>query len=157
VRWWTALLFLTFAPACAKPEPTQPSPVQAVSVSPQGTGSPNEPTLLLGTPKPAEPGGDLEQVKIRDEQPEAAWKPPKERCPDGITEMMSVHVPIGQTMDLAPGVTPVSALGTNPDTAVVIFDRGKQTVQVTARKYGLVFVTVQRDAKCTLYGVSTGY
>jgi hypothetical protein len=151
VRVWTLLLL-----GCAKPEPAQPTPIQSVSVAPQTTGSPNEPALLLGTPAPVDPTG-VERVKVKDEQPDAAWKPPRERCPDGIVEMMSVHVPLGQTMELAPGAAPVSALGSNPDAADVTYDRGKKIVQVTARKYGLVFVTVERDGKCTLYGVSTGY
>lgn len=143
--------------ACTKESPPPPSPVQAVSVAPQTTGSPNEPALLLGTPKGGEPGGDVQRVKIADDEPDAAWRPPKDRCPEGITEMISVHVPLGQTMGLAPGARPVSARGTDADSADVIYDRGKRTVQVVARKYGLVFVTVERDSKCTLYGINTGY
>jgi hypothetical protein len=156
VRWWALLLAPVFVVGCAKPEPSQPTPIQSVSVAPQTTGSPNEPTLLLGAPKPVD-GADVERVKVKEDQPDAAWKPPKEQCPDGITEMISVHVPLGQTMALAPGAAPVSALGSNPDAADVTYDRGKKTVQVVARKYGLVFITVERERKCTLYGVSTGY
>lgn len=160
MRWPVRGVALVVLTSCGKTEPAPASPVEAVSVAPQTTGSPNEPTLLLGSAKPIDIG-DVEHVKVKEEQPDAAWKPPKERCPEGIRELMSVHVPLGQTMALDPGATPVSALGTSADVADVTFDRGKKIVQVTARKYGLVYVTVVRERdgvrSCTLYGVNTGY
>lgn len=142
--------------ACCKPETSPATPIEAVSIAPQTTGSPNEPTLLLGMPTPPEAGG-VERVRVLDGEPDSAWKPPKDRCPDGITELMSVHVPLGQTMILPPGASPVVASSNHPAAADVTFDHGKKIVQVVARQYGLVYVTVERAKKCTLYGVSTGY
>lgn len=150
MRWWALLLL-----GCAKPQPV--SAVDAVSVAPQSTGSPtNEPTLLLGTPKPIEPG-DVERVKVKDEQPDANWKPPKDRCPDGVTEMMAVHVALGDSIELAPGATPVAATSGTPDAADVIYDRTRKIVRITARKYGLVFVLTEQGRRCTWYGVNAGY
>jgi hypothetical protein len=154
---WTLLLLV----GCATSEPAQTSasPVQSVSVAPHSTGSPNEPTLLLGTPKSVEPrgdSGDVEHVKVKDEQPDASWKPPKDRCPDGVTEMIAVHVALGDAMELAPGASAVSALGTS-EAVDVVYDRTRRVVQITARKYGLVFVLTERGGKCTWYGVNAGY
>lgn len=155
MRWLGVVLV-----ACAKPEaaqPSTPSPVTSVSVAPQSTGSPDEPALLVGPAPTAEPPGDVERVKVQDERPDAGWKPPKDRCPEGVTEMMAVHLPLRESMELAAGATPISALGSTPDAVDVIFDRKRQIVRVTAQKYGLVFVLVERAHKCTLYGVGSGY
>ena len=151
---WSLLLLL----GCAKPEAAQPtsaSPVQSVSVAPQSTGSPNEPTLLLGAPQPIE-SPDIEHMKVKDEELDASFRPPKERCPDGITEMIAVHLALGETMELAPGASPVSALGRSQSVDVV-YDRSRHVVQITAKKYGLVFVLTERDRHCTWYGVNAGY
>lgn len=151
---WCLLLLL----ACAKPEATQPSnvsPVQSVSVAPQSTGSPNEPTLLLGAPQPIE-SPEIERVKVKDEELDAGFRPPKERCPDGVTEMIAVHLALGETMELAPGASPLSALGSSQSVDVV-YDRSRRIVRVTAKKYGLVFVLTERDRRCTWYGVNSGY
>lgn len=151
------LFALLAVAACARPA-HQPNLVAEVSVAPQATASPDEPVLLLGKAKPAdEPAGGLERVKVTNEEPDAAWKPPKDRCPDGIGELVSVHVPLGQAMALAAGAAPVSALGRHPDVADLSYDPAKKTIHVTARKYGSVYLTVVRDGKCILYGVSTGY
>ena len=150
---WTLLLV-----GCAKAETqsaAQPTPVQSVSVAPQSTGSPNEPVLLLGGQKPIE-SGDVERVRIKDEQPDASWKPPKDRCPDGLTEMIAVHVAINESMELAPGAGPVSALGSS-EAVDVVYDRSRRIVRITAKKYGLVFVLTERDGRCTWYGVNSGY
>jgi hypothetical protein len=60
-------------------------------------------------------------------------------------------------MELQPGAAPVVALGAKPDSVEVIFDRTRRVVSVTARKFGLVYVLVERDHKCTFYGVTSGY
>jgi hypothetical protein len=155
VRWGLLLLL-----GCAKSEPAQPaaSPVQSVSVAPQSTGSPNEPTLLLGTPKSTPPreAGDVEHVKVKDGAPDASFQPPKDRCPDGVTEMIAVHLALGEAMELAPGASPVSALG-GSDAVDVIYDRSRQIVRIRAEKHGLVFVLTERSGKCTWYGVNAGY
>lgn len=154
MRSWALLLI-----GCGTAQHPQPTPVQSVSVAPQSTGSPNEPVLLVGPqPKAFEPsgGGDIERVKVTDAQLDASWKPPKDRCPEGVTEMIAVHVPIGETMELAPGAAPVSALGGN-DAVDVMFYRTRKIVRIIAKKQGLVFVLTERERKCTWYGVNSGY
>jgi hypothetical protein len=144
---------------CAKPEPTQPTPtpVDAVSVAPQSTGSPNEPVLLVGPQKPMDPnGGDVERVMVKDGEPDASFQPPKDRCPEGVTEMIAVHIALGESMELAPGADPVSALGRS-EAVDVVYDRSRKIVRITARRYGLVFVLTERSRRCTWYGVNSGY
>lgn len=154
-------LVLVLLASCASEtaRPAQPTPIQSVSVAPQSTTSPNDPVLLVGPQKPLEAAapGDIERVPVKAEEPDARWKPPKEVCPNGIGEMMSVHLKIGETMELPAGARPVSALGSNPDAIEVVFDRGRKIVRLTARKYGLVFVLTARDNECIWYGVSGGY
>jgi hypothetical protein len=101
--------------------------------------------------------GDVERVKVSPERPDLSWQPPKDRCPEGVNEMMSAHLPLGDAMELAPGASPVLALGEQPDAVEVVFDRGKKVVRVIARKFGLVYVLVERENRCTFYGVSSGY
>ena len=149
---------LLTAGACARAEPAPQTPrIDTVSVAPQGSGSPNEPVLLVGPQREADPPGDVERVRVIEDRPDASWRPPKDRCPDGVTEMMAAHVPLGDAMELAPGASPVVALGARPDAVDVVFDRGKRTVRVIAKKYGLVYVLVERDKRCIFYGVSAGY
>lgn len=158
MRRWALLLFNGLT-GCGKPDPAQPAPtpVQSVSVAPHGTGSPNEPVLLVGPRKPIDPsGGDVERVEVKDGEPDASFKPPKDRCPNGVTEMIAVHVPLGETMELAPGAKPVSALG-NKEAVTIVYDRSRGLVRITARKYGLVFVLTERDRQCAWYGVNSGY
>lgn len=152
----TPLLLLACA-ACASSAPPPPDPVKAVSVAPHSTGSPNEPVLLVAPKTPPEPPGDLERVKVAEERPGSDWHAPRDRCPDGVTEMMAVHLPLGDAMELAPGATPVLALGAKPDAVDVLFDREKNVVRVLARKYGLVYVLVEREKRCTFFGVNAGY
>lgn len=158
-RVTTPFLLLACA-ACARssaPPPESNNAIRGVSVAPQSTGSPNEPVLLVGPKTPPEPAGDVERVKVAEERPGADWRPPRDRCPEGVTEMMAVHVPLGDAMELAPGASPVLALGAKPDSVDVLFDHEKNVVRVVARKYGLAYVLVERDKRCTLYGVSSGY
>jgi hypothetical protein len=143
--------------ACARNSAPPPTPIESVSVAPQSTGSPNEPALLVGPQKQADPPGDLERVRVSEERPESDWKPPKDRCPEGITEMMAVHVPLGDAMELSPGASPVLAMGAKPDAVDVLFDPARKVVRVVAKTYGLVYVLVKRDKSCTFYGVSSGY
>lgn len=150
-------LLLVALAACTKSTPASSTPVTEVSVAPQSTGSPNEPVLLVGPKTPAEPFGDVERVRVAGDRPGADWRPPRDRCPDGITEMIAVHVPLGDAMELAPGARPVLALGDKPDSVDVLFDRKKGVVRVAARRYGLVYVLVERDERCTFYGVNAGY
>jgi hypothetical protein len=153
------LLLPLFLVGCAKPEPAQPTPtpLQSVSVAPQSTGSPNEPVLLVGPQKRIDPtSADVERVKVTDGAPDASFSPPKDRCPDGISEMIAVHVALGETMELAPGAMAVSARGSS-EAVDVVYDRTRKIVQITARKYGLVFVLTERDRRCTWYGVNSGY
>jgi len=152
-----ALPFALVVFGCAKSDPPVANPVQSVSVAPQGSGSPNEPVLVVGPTSPADPPGDVERVKVSDERPDVSWHPPKDRCPEGVNEMMAAHVPLGDSMELQAGATPVLALGAKPDSVEVIFDRSRKTVRVTARKFGLVYVLVERDHRCTFYGVTSGY
>lgn len=153
MRWSPLLLLL----GCTRPEPARPTAIQAVSVAPQSTGSPNEPTLLLGKPLPVASPGDTERVKVSADEPDATFKPPPERCPEGINEMMSTHLRLGETMELASGASPVFARGGSPDAIEITFDRSAQIVRATARANGLVFLVVARDRKCTLYGINGGY
>lgn len=157
MKWWPLLLV-----GCERPEPaqpTRPSPVEAVSVAPHSTGSPNEPTLLLGPQKPIDSAA-VERVKVKDEAPDASFLPPRDRCPDGVTEMIAVHLALGESMEIAQGASPVAALASalgGSEAIDVVYDRTRKIVRVTAKKYGLVFVLTERDHRCTWYGVNSGY
>lgn len=153
------LLVCAAAAACAESAPPQraASAVKEVSVAPQSTGSTNEPVLIVGSKPLPDPPGDVERIKVAEEQPGSDWHAPRERCPDGVTEMIAAHVALGDAMELAPGAWPVLALGAKPDAVEVLFDRGRRVVRVVAKKYGLVYVLVEREKKCTFYGVNAGY
>ena len=145
------------APAASPPAGSRHDAIDHLSVAPQSTGSPNEPVLLVGPQRPPEPRGSFERVPVAEERPDASLRPPKDRCPEGLTELIAVHLPLGDAMELAAGVSPVRALGDDPGVVDVLFDPRAKVVRVVAKKYGLVYVLVSRDAKCTLYAVNSGY
>lgn len=149
-----ALVPLAALVACARAAAPPPSPVERVTAAPASSPQPSDPVLVLGrAPSPIA----ADRIPVKDGGPAADWKPPKDRCPDGIRELVAVHVPLGDAMELAPGASPVVALGQDPEAVDVLFDRARGVVRVAAKKYGLVYVLVEREKLCTFYGVSAGY
>lgn len=142
--------------ACAKTATPvgSPNPIESVTMTPHSSSSPNDPVLLVG---PSASEGAFERVEVTRGRPEADFRPPKDRCPDGITELDATHVPLGQTIALAPGASPVTAMGADPEALEVTFDPERKLMRMRAKKQGLVYVVVVRDGRCTLYGVNAGY